>query len=353
MLNNTKTFKTYDKADIAYGIERLAKQVDIAFEATEWFSFPSSYKSCDTIVVAGMGGSALGAHVVQTSCAKKLKKPMVFVHDYQLPAWVGSKTLVILSSFSGTTEEVLSAAKQAQKQKAKIAVITTGGQLLVLAKRNKWPMYMFEPGDLAKQPRLGLGFMICGLLGMLETAGYIKLAKTEKQAMVSAMSEVVDSCALDVDSKENPAKQVALALKDRPMLFVGSEHLVGCAHVITNQINETAKQFAEFHELPELNHHLMEGLTFPKGMFAKFSVVMIKSNLYNEQTKKRYPITAEVFEKQGAQVIEYETRGKTELEEVGELLQFGSFLSYYLGMINKVNPAEIPYVDWFKEMIKK
>jgi len=106
-------------------------------------------------------------------------------------------------------------------------------------------------------------------------------------------------------------------------------------------------------EIPELNHHLMEGLGNPKDFFKKFSVLMLDSNHYHPHTHKRYDLTAQIFEKQGGVVIEYNANGKTRLEECGELLQFGGFVSYYLAMINKINPIEIPFVDWFKEQMGK
>ncbi len=353
MLDNAKTFKTFDSSDIAYGIERMSDQLQISYEEIGSIKTPSQYKNCTSIVVVGMGGSSLGAHVIASCFAKKLKKPLILVRDYSIPEFVNSKTLVILSSFSGTTQEVLSASKQALKKKAKIAVITSGGDLATLAKRNKWPIFSFKPGDLAKEPRLGTGFMIVGMLGIIQSCGFIRISGSDIKSAISAMAEVVDSCALDVDTKENPAKQVAKALENSPVIVVASEHLVGNAHVISNQINETAKQYCAYHEIPELNHHLMEGLTVPKNFFSKFKVLMIKSRLYNADVQKRYGITAQVFENLGAQVIEYEARGKNEFDEACEVMQFGSFVSYYLGMLNKVDPKKIPFVDWFKSEMKK
>jgi len=352
-LDNPKTFTTYDTSDIAFGVERLSQQMKAAFESTKTIKIPKSYSGVDRVLVAGMGGSSLGAHVLQTGLSDRLKVSVELLRGYNLPAWVNSKTLVLLSSFSGNTEEVLYVARQAKDRKAKIAVISSGGKLASFARRQKYPSYLFKPGDLAKEPRLGIGFSVAGILGLFEQAGFIKVSKKEKVNLISAMAEVVDSCAIDVPEIENPAKQVAQALKGRPMLIISSEHLVGSAHVFTNQIHENAKQFAQLHELPELNHHLMEGLTFPKEMFTKFTVVMFKSKHYHACVQKRYPITAKVFEKLGAEVIEYETRGSTKFEEVAEVLQFGSFVSYYLAMLNKVNPMEIPYVDWFKEELEK
>ncbi len=352
-LDNTRTYTTYDTADIVFGVERLSQQMKAAFEDTKAIKIPGAYLGVDRVLVAGMGGSSLGSHVLKTGLADHIKVPVELLRGYNLPSWVNSKTLVVLSSFSGNTEEVLYVAKQAREAKAKIVGIASGGKLASLVKRQKYPAYLFKPGDLAKEPRLGLGFSIAGTLGLLEQVRLVKVSKKEKINWLRAMAEVVDSCALDVPVKENPAKQVAVALKGRPMLVVGSEHLAGITHVFTNQINETAKQFAQSHELPELNHHLMEGLTFPKGLFSKFTVVMLKSKHYHARTQKRYPITAKVFEKLGAEVIEYEARGETKFEEVVEVLQFGSFASYYLAMSNKVDPKDIPYVEWFKKQLDR
>ncbi|MBT3230707.1 SIS domain-containing protein [Candidatus Uhrbacteria bacterium] len=352
-LDNPKTFTKYDSADIAFGVERLSQQLKAAFEGVETVNVPKAYKAVDHVLIIGMGGSSLGGHVLQTGLSDRLKASIDLMRGYSLPKWVNSKTLVILSSFSGNTEEVLYAAKQAKARGAKVMVIASGGKLASLAKRQKYPAYIFKPGDLAKEPRLGIGFSVAGMLGLLESVGLVKISKKEKLALVSAMIEVVDSCALDVSEKENPAKQVAQALKGRPMFIVGAEHLTGVAHVLVNQINETAKQFAQLHELPELNHHLMEGLAFPKGMFSKFTVLILKSGHYHTRVQKRVPITAKIFEKLGAEVIEYEARGASKFEEVAEVLQFGSFASYYLAMLNKVDPIDIPHVEWFKKELSK
>ncbi|MFH1632154.1 MAG: bifunctional phosphoglucose/phosphomannose isomerase [bacterium] len=352
-LDSAMTYKAYDKEEIVFGIERMPGQIRIAWEGTRALKLPAAYKKCANVVIVGMGGSAFAPELCKSVFTDRLTVPVEVVRSYSVPAYTSSNTLVILSSFSGTTEEVLFAAREAKKTNAKIVALSTGGKLLAFAKRNKLPHYAFEPGDLAKQPRLGVGYMMIGTLGILERAGFIKVKAGEISDMISSMSEVVDACALDVPAKINPAKVVAQELKDRAVLIVASEHLVGNAHAMSNQINENAKQFADFMEVSELNHHLMEGLAYPKKFFEKFTVLMIRSELYHPRIQKRYDITAEVFEKQGARVVDYCAGGGSKLEEAGEVLQFGSFMSYYLAMLNRVNPEEIPFVDWFKKKMQK
>ncbi len=352
-LDSEKTYNTYDKEDINFGLENMPRQFDIAWEGASQVKFPVSYQRIERIVLVGMGGSHLAPYMIAQGSFKTRKVPFEIVHGYHVPGYVNAKTLVILSSFSGNTEEVLAAGKEALKKKAKIITISSGGKLAAFARRHKIPQYIFDPGDIAAQPRLGIGFSFAGIAAMLKSLKLIKISKKDIRLMMSAMGDVIQSCLIDVPAKDNPAKIVADELKGRAVLVVGSEHLAGNAHIIQNQINETAKQYCTFMELPELNHHFLEGLTYPKGFFGKFTVLMLRSDLYNKRVQKRFDLTAEIFEKQGGQVIDYMARGKTEFEEQAELLQFGSYLSYYLAMLNNVEPQFIPYVKAFKEKLGK
>ena len=352
-LDSHKTYATLDQFDIRFGIEHLPEQVRQAWEESRHLDLPSGLGSASAIVIVGMGGSALGPHMMLSAFADRFKVPVSIVNDYNLPEWVGNKTLVVLSSYSGTTEEVLFAADTAKSRKAKVIVIAADGKLLDVAKANNWPAYQFHPGELAKQPRLGTGFSMAGVLGMLEQLKYVKVSTAEVDRMRIAMGEVTDSCAVDVPSKENPAKLVAKSLAGNAVFVVGAEHLIGNAHALSNHINETAKQYAAWHTLPEMNHHVLEGLVYPKGFANKLVVLMINSNLYHERTQKRFEVTADMLERQGATVIDYVTHGDEKLEQVGEVLQFGSFVSYYMAMVNSAKPDSIPFVDEFKKLMGK
>ncbi len=352
-LDSYSLYKKYDPSDVGFGIERLPDQIRCAWHDTRELEFPAAYKQISHIVIVGMGGSALGPDMLVSALGDRLKVPVTIVRDYALPSWVGPKTLVLLSSFSGTTEEVLIAAKDAQKRKAKIAVICAGGQLRDMADDNHWPAYIFAPGDLAKQPRFGTGFSLVGVIGMLERAGLMKMKESELKSMMSAMSDVIDSCAIDVPDSENPAKTIAKEIAGKQVIIVASEHLMGNAHVLANSINETGKQFATFFALPELNHHLLEGFTYPKGIGRQTVVMMLCSTLYHERTQKRFAITADLFERQGLSIVEYLSAGDSRLNEVGEVLQFGSYVSWYLAMLNKAITTDTPFVDELKKRLSK
>lgn len=352
-LDDMRTYAHYDPQDIGFGIDRLAEQVRMAWHDAQEVVIPKSYAKAKHILVVGMGGSALGAHILQCLFQQKHKIPFSISQSYVVPAWVNADTLVILSSYSGSTEEVLFAADDARKKKAKLLAITTGGTLAAWAKKHTVPTYLFVPGDLAKQPRLGIGFSFAGIAGLLAAAG-IKLVKEEDiRRAISAMGEVTDLCASDVGFDENPAKQVAAEIADKNVFVVGAEHIVGNAHIFANQINETGKQYATPAVLPELNHHLLESFTHPKTLVGKTAMLFLHSSLYHPRTRKRFTITADLTEELDITVVDYVARGKDALEEVCEILQFSSYVSWYLALINKEETTAIPFVDVFKKRMGK
>lgn len=352
LLDDLSVYEELDVADVGYGVEHFPEQFLETWDQTKGLKLPKKYSGLDHIVVIGMGGSQLGPHVIETALKNELKVPFIRSYGYSVPKFVGKRSLVILSSFSGTTEEVLAAGKEVLKTGAKVLSISAGGKLETFAKKNGIPHHHITPGELAKEPRLGVGFSLMGLLAFLNAGGYVKLSKARVDRLVAAMVEVIDTCSVEVEQKDNPAKLVAAGLKERIVYVVAAEHLEGAAHIITNQINESGKQLAVWHTLPELNHHFLEGTLHPEGAFEEFTVLMVNSSLYHKRNQKRFELTADIFEEQGAEVIEYHARGKGELEEAVELMQFGNYLTYYMAMQNGVNPREIPFVDRFKAALK-
>jgi len=129
--------------------------------------------------------------------------------------------------------------------------------------------------------------------------------------------------------------------------------LVGNLHTIVNQINESAKNFSCYFPLPELNHHLMEGLTNPKNNSKNLIFVFIESNLYLKRIQLRYKITKEVLKKKNIEYVEFKAKEKTKILQSFEILLFGSYLSFYLSMLYKIDPSLIPWVEYFKKRLSE
>ncbi len=327
-------------------LSRFHEQITTGFQEAKKITLPSSYQKATHIVVMAMGGSALGAGIIKHAFFNELKVPLEIINGYHLPATANQNSLVILSSFSGTTEEVLLAYKEAKKKNLKMLVVTSGGDLAKWSIRDQTPIYLFDPSLLAPEPRYGTGFMTAGPLAILSKLGFLPISEKEIKAATDHLKK-------GFAVWESQAKKTAHGLKDRGVVIVSSEHLEGAAHVFANQINESSKHFSARFPIPELSHHLMEGLTFPKEVVKQLTFVFLQSSLYHPRVLRRYGLTETVVKKNKAKTITIDVAGKTFFAEALEVVVRGGLITAYMAEYSKVNPLSIPWVDWFKSEMAK
>ncbi len=340
IIDSREEIAKIDKENVLGSIEALPDQLLHAWQDASKISVPESYKSIKNIVMTGMGGSGLGARVIESLFADSLKYPLIKINDYQLPEWVNEDTLVICSSYSGETEETIANVKEAIKRKAKWMAIGAGGTLIKMAQEYKVPYYQIQPKyNPSNQPRMAIGYSIIGQLVLAAKAGIISFDKDDLEKAVSAMKTIVD---------KDQAKQPALRMKDKIIFFLAARHLIGAAHTINNQLNENTKNFSADFVIPELNHHLMEGLKYPSKNPSNLFAFLIKSPLYPERIRQRFEITEDVIWKNKIESYSFEAKAETKLAQVFELIQFGTYVDFYLSILYKQNPAPIPWVDYFK-----
>ncbi|NQU83756.1 MAG: SIS domain-containing protein [Parcubacteria group bacterium] len=325
-----------DESKVLSSISELEKQCQDAWQATSRLNL-SKYKNLKNIVIAGMGGSALGAHIVRSAFGDLIKSPFIIVNNYFLPEFVNKDTLVIFSSYSGNTEEVLSCLVDAKKKKAKIVVLASGGLLEKKAKQNKIPAVIFDTAhNPSGAPRFGLGYSIFGVLGILKVAGILRIKKPQ----------------IKIPDQKELAKKTAKKLYGKIPVLIGSEFLVGSVHASQNLINETAKTFCSYFELPELNHHLMEGLANPKENKKLLTFFLFESDIYYKRNRERYALTEDVIKKNKINLIKYKVKSRDKLTASLECLMFCSLVSFYLSLLNRANPVANPWVDYFKKRLK-
>lgn len=354
LLDDRNEMAKIDLDNVLGSIEMQASQVQQIWEEVKKIHVESHFKDIQNVVVAGMGGSILGTHVIQSVFKEELRVPVIIAPDYTVPHYVNEHTLVIASSYSGTTEETLSAVKDAEKKGAKIAGITSGGPLAEYLKEKNFPALIFDPVfNPCKQPRMALGYSIFGQMALFAQAGVIKLTDEEYNEALEVIARVHLECGANVPQTENPAKLLAFEMKELIPIVVAAEHLEGNAHVLANQINENAKNYSEFRIIPELNHHLLEGLQYPGSNEHILFFFMVESELYLPSIRRRFELTVEAIEKQNIRVRTHKLTAKTKFEQCFEMLMFGAYTNFYLAMLNDVNPAPIPTVDWFKSELKK
>lgn len=352
ILDDMKKIKRLDRQNVLGSIDALPEQIRHAWRESRKVKFPARYKKAKKVVVAGMGGSIIGAHLIESVFAKSLKVPFVRLGDYHLPAWVGRDTLVILSSYSGTTEEILVMGKEALKRGCMVAGITAGGTLGRMMKSRKLPWYNIIPTyNPSNQPRMATGYSVFGLLGMLNRLGITRLENDAITQSIGGLQVGRRRWGAHVTAKNNLAKTIASVLANKYILFIAAEHLVGNVHIAANQFNENAKQFATYFSLPELNHHLLEGLKFPKDNRRLLTAVLFESQLYHTRNQKRVSATVRIFQQQGIRSIMIPVRGATTIEQAMQVAQLGAYIGYYLAMLNHLDPAPIRWVDEFKRIM--
>ncbi|MBP9702992.1 SIS domain-containing protein [Candidatus Woesebacteria bacterium] len=353
ILDSRDQIKKIDKSNLLGSVEALSQQIEDALSQTKSIQVDDSYKTgIKNVVVAGMGGSVLASYIIKNLYKSELQIPFEVVSHYELPSYVSEYSLVILSSYSGTTEEVLAAAEQAIAKKAKIMAIASGGPLLDLAKKHNWPTYKIEPNfNPSKQPRLAIGYAVVGQLMLLSHAGLLPDLSSELKVVTDNLAKMVRE--LSPETPDNVAKTLAFSCYDKHIILVGAEHLIGAAHVFNNQINENAKALTSEWHLPEFNHHYMEALSFPK--LAKETTVFFffNSALYHERVQKRVLLTKNLVEQKGYETQIFLATSKTKLEQVFEVIQLGEFVAAYIPVLYGIDPSSIPNVDWFKSEMSK
>jgi glucose/mannose-6-phosphate isomerase len=335
--------KKLDPRDTMGSTEALQKQCQTAWDQVNALSVPKEYRDINKIIFCGMGASIYGALVFKSLMGSEMPVPSEVVSDYFLPDYVDDKTLVVLTSYSGTTEEVLSCAEDAKSKKAKILVLTKGGPLAEFASDNHIPSYIFD-GELnpAGVPRLGNGYSILGLIGLLNKIGIFEIEEKEVSYAIERLKEKTE------DIKAQAQTDYQQLVNKIPIIFA-SEHLSGNAQILRNQFNETSKTFSAFFLVPDLNHHLMEGLQFPEN--APLHFLILNTPNYSAKIAKRMELTTEVVKQNNHSVFEFKSSGQTIYDDFLETLQYGCFLTLYLGLEYKQNPAINPYVDYFKKKL--
>ncbi|MFH1207666.1 MAG: SIS domain-containing protein [Patescibacteria group bacterium] len=354
ILDDQKAMKKLDRSNMLGSIESVGLQCQQAWSEVKKVKIPLTCRRVKNIVINGMGGSALGGHVIAAIFHKQLRVPFHVINSYTLPGWVNRDTLYVLSSYSGTTEEVLATFNEARRRHTKLLIICAGGQLAKLAKKYKIPAYIFEPRfNPCNQPRMGLGYSIIGQVALLKQCGLLSITENDFQCAVGAVHVWHKKFGAKTLLKKNPAKKLAVELAGRIPIIMAAEHLSGNAHILANQINENAKTFSAYYLLSELNHHLMEGLHFPRANRKMLHFVSLESSGYLPSMTKRFAITKKVLQKNGIKFFTYKTQGQTPLAEVMEALLFGSYANYYLALANKLDPSPILFVDYFKAALKR
>lgn len=331
-------------------IAELPDQLRECWQAVATIHLPPEYSEVDNVIVLGMGGSAIGGDLVRTLVARESRVPIEVVRDYCLPAYVGPRTLAIASSYSGNTEETLASFALARAAGAKLVATTTGGELLRRCRAFGLPVFQFS---YQSQPRAALGYSVAPLLRFLHAAGIIDDKSDEVQESVRVLEEMRARLGPSSQSADNPAKKLARDLHGRLAIIYGAGLTAEVARRWKGQINENGKALAAYDVLPELNHNSVVGYDFPVGLPDQIRVVFLLPRALQPRVAERVGVTQELLRRRGIPFHALNSEGESGLAQVMSTVYLGDWTSYYLALLNGVDPTPVKAIDFLKERMAR
>jgi glucose/mannose-6-phosphate isomerase len=295
------------------------------------------------LIVAGMGGSAAGARLAISALGPGLTRPMIVADGYALPGWAGPQTLVFASSYSGNTEETLSAYDDAVEHRAPRIVATTGGSLQRRAEEDGMPAIRLPAGF---QPRAAIGYALVAALEVAALAGAAPPVRDEIEAAASLARELASEWGPDAP-EDNEAKAVARALHGTVPVIAGAELAGAVAYRWKCQFNENAAIPAFASVLPEADHNEVVGWDAARER-AGFSYVSLEDPGSHPRNALRSGLTAGIAESGADPVVRVTARGRTRVERLVSLLLLGDLVTIYSAVLRAADPLDIPAIDGLK-----
>lgn len=351
VLDNESLYPKIDKAGMLQNIQELPDQVETAWQQTQKFVVPTTYIKAKNIVILGMGGSAIGGSFIESIAAGQSSVPVIVNRDYDLPHFVDHNSLVIGVSYSGNTEETLTAFSQAGKCGAKLLAVSCGGAIASICRKYNAPMFKIEYGAM---PRAAIGYTFTPVLGIFNKLGLINLSPREVEDSVLLLRAYQKKIHPGVPTNQNLAKQVAERIQGKIPMIMGSGYLSAMARRFKTQINENSKSAAIFEIMPELCHNTVVGFNFPEKLQEKLFLILLQSKFDHPRNRLREQILIQIMHKKNIphEAILINPKGGI-LAEILHNILFADYVSYYLAALYQTDPTEIESIDFLKDRLSE
>jgi glucose/mannose-6-phosphate isomerase len=352
ILNNIKKMEESDPGGMYHRIYNFPSQFEDGLRRVQEAKLPKWDKGeMIHIVLAGLGGSAIGGDLVRSYLAERLEIPFFISRNYTLPDFVNSFSLVFVSSYSGNTEETLSAFDDASNRGAKIICLTSNGRIEEIASRARLPYVKLPKGF---QPRAALGYSFVPVLAALEIFQFVHGEKEKIEKTQKFLEANREKYRIEVDTSENEAKQLAVKLHGKlPIIYASCDHFDTVSTRWKGQLCENAKMLAFHNVFPEFNHNELVGWKILSDYREHLIVVILKDAEDHPRIKRRMEIVKSIIREQKVEVIEIESCGKELLSRMFSLIQLGDFVSFYSAMLNGEDPSPVKVIDFLKNELAK
>jgi glucose/mannose-6-phosphate isomerase len=347
-LDDIARFKQIDVQNMLSHIDGLPDQFNFAWEIGSQLPLPD-WKGIERVLVAGMGGSAIGADLVAAYIAPQCPVPVIVHRNYSLPGWANSEnTLVIASSHSGNTEETLSSFASAIENKCRILALTTGGKLAEMYQASGATLWQFEHQG---QPRAAVGYSAGLLLAAFSRLGLIPSPEVEIRETVQAMRTQQETLGAGVSTANNLAKRLAGQIYGRWVMVIGADVLEPVARRWKSQISEIAKAWGQFESLPEVDHNTLAGLVYPEQALGQTMALFLRAPSYHSRNLLRSNLTKTAFMVEGLNTDFIDAQGSNPLAQQWTALHLGDYTAYYLAMAYGIDPTAIPTIEMLKSQM--
>jgi len=349
-LDAPESWRVLDPQGMLKSIADLPRQCEDAWKRALGVKVPDKYRQAEQILILGIGGSAIGADLLNGLIAGECRIPVVVHRDYGLPGFVNQHTLVVACSHSGETEETLTGLEVAQQRQALVLAVTTGGELARRAREHGLPLFQYH---YPSQPRAALGYSLSTLLAIVQMLGLVSDKSTDLAEAVAVMRQLQSEISERIPTALNPAKSLALKLQGKLPVVYAAEHLSAAARRWKGQFNENGKSWGVFDVLPELAHNTVAGYALPAALAGVVHVIMLTSASNHPRVRQRFEITRELLQRYGFPCDTVEARGQSNLAQALSTVHFGDYVSYYLAMLYGVDPWTIADIQFIKDRLRQ
>jgi glucose/mannose-6-phosphate isomerase len=349
-LDDQGWLRQIDLSDMLGLVEVLPQQCREAQRIARSMPLPR-WNGVQHIVVVGMGGSAIGGDFVRALANEQCSVPVSVHRSDTLPRWVGRQCLVVAASYSGNTEETLTAYAEAKRRQARLMAITTGGELAALAANDDCPIVRI-PGGLP--PRAAIGYSFVSLLVLCERLGLLPAQGEALAEMFEVLEKQRALYGRQSPSSQNPAKALAAALVGYAPVVLGSEGASGvAAYRWKCQFNENSKAPAFWNVFPELTHNETVGWEKADEVLQRLHVVLLRDTRDSERNTCRIDVATQIMGRKAEGITEFWAEGDSSVARLFSLVYPGDFVTTYLALLYGVDPTPIQAIDFLKEELKK
>lgn len=349
ILDKQEKIKEVDRSNMLSHLIKTSDYCRDAIKRAEQTSIPKKVKP-KNIIIIGMGGSAIGGEILKDWLRDQLPIPIEVCRDYTLPAYANKNTLVFANSYSGNTEETLSAFLAAIRRKCPTIAITSDGQLEAFCKKLQVP-HVIIPSGLP--PRVAIPYLFFPLPVLMEKMGILSNVEDELEETMQVLERVGKANSPSVPTENNKAKKLAHELMGTTPIIYGFKQYSAIAHRLKTQFNENSKVPSKHDTFPELNHNETVGWEAPETLTKKYSIILIRDPEEPPEIRNRIETTTALAFKKAKNIIEIDAEGKRKLAKMFSVLCVGDYASVYLAILQNKDPTPVKIIDRVKSELAK